>query len=287
MTLENPPGPAPAAGNPPRPIEPPFVLPDSVEFQEDIVFARPDGVALKLQLFLPKPSVRSSNPPTLGVVWVHGGGWRNAAQEGRVLWRQAAHFASRGVPGINITYRFTPTYRFPAQLEDVQAGVRWVRGHARELGIDPERVAAVGESAGGHLAALLGTTDSVQDGISSRVQAVVAIYGVFDFFTLDTERGNGAKEALLGDDPDLMRRASPYYQADQHTPPTLLIHGTDDQTVPFNQSVRFQQRLREQGARVNLIPGPGGGHGHIHRPPFYYSSLEQMTDFILDVLGPI
>ncbi|HVB96820.1 MAG TPA: alpha/beta hydrolase, partial [Chloroflexota bacterium] len=244
-------------------------------------------VALKLQLFLPKPSVRKSNTSTLGVVWVHGGGWRNAAQEGRVLWRQAAHFAARGVPGINITYRFTPTYRFPAQLEDVQAGVRWVRSHANELGIDPERIAAVGESAGGHLAALLGTTDAIHAGISSRVQAVVAIYGVFDFFTLNTERGGGAKEALLGDDPDLMRQASPYYRADRQTPPTLLIHGTDDQTVPFAQSVRYQQRLQELGVRVALIPGPGGDHGHIHRPPFYYSSLEQMEDFILEVLGPI
>lgn len=276
----------PSGGSPP-PLDPPFVLPENVQLIEDIVFAAPAGVELKLQVFLPRPGTRPTKEPTLGVVWVHGGGWRGAAMEGRVLWRQAAHFASRGVPGVNITYRFTPTYQFPCQLEDVQAGVRWTRQHADELGIDPNRLAVAGESAGGHLAALLGTTDSVVDGVSSKVQAVVAIYGVFDFFTLKTERGGEAGRALHRDDPDLMRQASPLYRADASAAPTLLIHGTADITVPFQQSVSYQQRLRELGVRAELIPGEGGGHGHIHRPPFFDPSLERLEEFILEELGPI
>ena len=276
----------------PRPLDPPFVLPPSVELREGIIFAQPDDQPLDLQLFLPRERGAAPRP---GVVWVHGGGWRNKAMEGRVLWRQAAHLASLGYPGVNITYRLTPTYQFPAQLEDVQAGVRWVRRHAVELGIDPRRIGTVGESAGGHLSALLATTDAPIDGISSRVQALVAIYGVFDFPSLMSQGSTGAREALLGGDPTTAeegsplwhraRAASPLYHADATTPPTLLLPGTSDTTVPYDQSVRFHARLRELGVSAELIPGQGGGHGHIHRPPHYHSTLQQMTAFLQEVLG--
>ncbi len=282
----------PVAAGAPRPLDPPFVLPPTVELREGIVIAEPDGQPLEVQLFLPR---RRSGAPRPGIVWVHGGGWRNKAMEGRVLWRQAAHLAALGYPGVNITYRLAPTYQFPAQLEDVQAGVRWTRTHAEELGIDPERIGTVGESAGGHLAALLATTDAPVEGASSRVQALVAIYGVFDFLGLKNERSTGAREGLLGGDPgqavegtplwERARAASPLYQADAQTPPTLLLHGTADEIVPLDQSVRFQKRLRELGVRAELIPGEGGGHGHIHRPPFYGPSLEQMTAFLVETLG--
>ena len=276
----------------PRPLEPPFVLPPSVELREGIVFAQPDGQPLECQLFLPRERDAAPRP---GIVWVHGGGWRNKAMEGRVLWRQAAHLASLGYPGVNITYRLTPTHQFPAQVEDVQSGVRWVRQHAAELGIDPQRIGTAGESAGGHLAALLATTDAPIDGVSSRVQALVAIYGVFDFLGLKSQGSTGAREALLGGDPahaaegsplwERARAASPLYHAGATTPPTLLLHGTADDLVFFDQSVRFHQRLRELGVRAELIPGEGGGHGHIHRPPHYGPALEQMTTFLKDVLG--
>ena len=283
---------AASAPTAPRPLEPPFILPPSVELREGIIFAQPDGQPLDLQLFLSRDRAAAPRP---AIVWVHGGGWRNKAMEGRVLWRQAAHLASLGYPGINITYRLTPTYQFPAQLEDVQSGVRWVRRHAAELGIDPHRIGTIGESAGGHLSALLATTDAPVDGLSSRVQALVAIYGVFDFLGLKSQGSTGAREALLGGDPTTAaegsplwqraRAASPLYLADATTPPTLLLHGTADELIPFDQSVRFHQRLRELGVRADLIPGEGGGHGHIHRPPYYAPALEQMTAFLSDVLG--
>lgn len=276
----------------PQPLEPPFVLPPSVELREAIVIARPDRQPLECQLFLPR---QRATTPVPGIVWVHGGGWRNKAMDGRVLWRQAVHLAALGYPGINITYRLAPAYTFPAQVEDVQTGVRWVRAHAVELGIDPQRLAAVGESAGGHLAALLATTDAPVDGVSSRVQALVAIYGVFDFLSLKSQGSAGAREALLGGDPtqavagtplwERTRAASPLYQADAHTPPTLLLHGTADELVPFDQSVRFQKRLQELGIRASLVPGDGGGHGHIHRPPHYGPALEHLTAFLIEVLG--
>ncbi len=181
---------------------------------------------------------------------------------------------------MNITYRFTPAYRFPSQLEDVQAAVRWTRIHAQVLGIDPNRIAAIGESAGGHLAALLGTTESVVDGVSSKVQAVVAAFGAFDL----CEVGNEAAGALHGNNPRLMRQASPLYQADASAVPTLLLHGTADKIAPFDQAVRYQSRLRELGVRAELIPSEGAGHGHIHRSLFD-RSLRQMEEFVLDEIG--
>jgi acetyl esterase/lipase len=263
------------------PFEPPFVLPENVQLIENVVFATPDGMPLRLQLFLPTHPVDLS---TLGVVWIHGGGWRFASMQGRSLWRQAAHFAARGVPGVSITYRFTPNYRFPSQLEDVQAAVRWTRVHARLLGIDPNRIAAVGESAGGHLAALLGTTDSIVDGISSKVQAVVAAFGVFDFCTLHTDVGADAAGALHENNPHIMREASPMYRADATAAPTLLLHGTADTIAPFDQAARYHSRLLEFGVRAELIPGEGAGHGHIHGSHFE-QSLRQMEEFVLHELG--
>jgi acetyl esterase/lipase len=273
-------------------FDPPVALPPEVELREGIVFARPGGEPLECELFLPRTR---SHAPRPGIVWVHGGGWTGKARGGKVLWRQAAHLASLGYPGVNITYRLAPAHTFPAQLEDVWTGLRWLHSHAAELGVDPERIGAVGESAGGHLAMLLGTSASASSGAPPRVQAVVAYYGVFDLPGLWTEPGKAARNALLGGDLDRAaegsllwdraRTGSPLHTADAQTPPVLLLHGTADAIVPFDQSVRFQKRLRELGVWADLVPGVDGAHGHIRRPPFYGPALEQTTAFLAEVLA--
>ena len=260
--------------------DPPFVLPPAVEQRQGIVFATPAGQALTLDLFLPRE--RPARPAP-GIVFVHGGGWRQGTP--RAFWRQAAHLAALGVPGISVRYRFAPRYRFPAQLEDVQAAVRWLRTNAAGLGVDAARVGAAGGSAGGHLAALLGTTEAEVDGVSSRVQAVVAFNGVFDFPTLNTAGASGPRRDLLGDDPEVARAASPRLCADGTAAPTLLLHGTADTTVPFAQSAAYAGRLRELGVPVELVPAPGAVHGFHNRPPHYAPALERMTRFFLETLG--
>jgi acetyl esterase/lipase len=282
--------PAPAGAAPP--FDPPFVLPASVELREGVVFAEVGGQALECQLFLPRARPASPRP---GIVYVHGGGWRGRANEGKGLWRQAAHLAALGYPGVNLTHRFAPAHRFPAQLEDLQAGVRWVRAHAAALGVDPRRIGAVGESSGGHLAALLGTTDASVDGVPSRVQAVVAGAAVFDLLTLTYDRVVVALEALLGGAPhaapegsplrELARAASPLHRADAGAAPTLLLQGTADQAGTVEQAVRFRDRLLALDVRCELHTGQGGGHGHFQHPPYYAAALEQTTAFLVDVLG--
>ena len=273
-------------------FDPPFVLPPGVELRRGLEFARPAGESLTLDLFLPAERRGSPRP---GIVWIHGGGWRNKAGEGKVLWRHAAHLAALGYPGANLTYRLAPGHRFPAQLDDVRAGVRWVRRHAAELGIDPQRLGAAGESAGGHLAALLATTDAPQEGVGTRVQSLVGIYGVYDFFLLTSPGSIEARSGLFGGDPvgapegsalwQQARAASPVYQADARAAPALLLHGTADSLVTIDHSVAFQRRLRALGLRADLIPGEGGEHGHVLRPPFFGPSLEQTADFFAETLG--
>ncbi|HEX2185550.1 MAG TPA: alpha/beta hydrolase [Chloroflexota bacterium] len=279
MRQVEPPSTVPPETRPPV-QEPPFVLPETVELREGIVFARPPGKTLALDLFLPR---RRPAAPRPGIVYVHGGGWRGGHRQ--AFWRQAAHLADLGLPGITITYRFAPEHRYPAQLEDVRAGVAWLRANAAELGVDATRLGAAGGSAGGHLAALLGTTETIADGCSTKVQAVVAFNGVFDFLTLDTIGAAGPRRDLLGGDPQLEREASPLHRADARAAPALLLHGTADQTVPFAQSVAFQRCLAELGVRAELYAAEGAGHGFFNRPPHFRPTLERMTQFFLDVLG--
>ena len=263
-----------------RPLDPPFVLPETVRLEEDIVFASPGGVELALDVFRPvgAAAAKATGGALPAVVYVHGGGWRGGSR--RAFWRHAAYFAERGWLGITPTYRFTPDHRYPAQLEDAQAAVRWLRERAGAFGIDPERVVAIGASSGGHLAALLGTTDAVKDGVSARVQGVVAISGVFDFPTYDVERTAAAVRALLGDDPKLAISASPLRRADAGAAPTLLLHGTADQGVPFGQAVAYQRRLRELGVRAELDLAEGAPHNYWHRPPYYQPVLDSEARFL-------
>jgi len=259
--------------------DPPFVLPENVELREGVVFDRPAGRELCLDLFAPRTRVEG----VPGLVFVFGGGWRTGTTN--QFWRQAAHCAALGWPGACLSYRLTPDFRFPSQLEDVQAGVRWLRGHADELGVNPERIGAVGGSAGGHLAALLGTTDCAVDGVHSRVQAVVAFNGVFSFPELSTIPAQAPVRALLGDDPAVSDQASPLHHVDEHAAPTLLLHGSADATVPITQSIAFQRRLQEWGVPAELFVAEGATHGFFNRPPFFQPSSERMERFLRAQIG--
>jgi len=251
-----------------------------VELREGIVFAQPAGLELRLDLFVPRRQpVRAR-----GIIYLHGGGWRGGSR--RQFWRQAAHLATRDCVGACAEYRLAPEWTFPAQLEDAQAAVRWLRRQAAELGVDPGRIGAVGGSAGGHLAALLGTTDSPVDGLSSRVQAVVAFNGVFDLTRLleAPEQPRSAVWGLLGGRPEQAAAASPYFQADARAAPALLLHGTADQVVPFEQARAYAERLRALGVRAELYAEPGASHGFFNRTPYYQRTLPVIERFLLEVL---
>lgn len=262
----------PAAKTPRPPTRPAVTqtsarLSGGIRAQLNVEYARPDGKPLRLDLFLPE---KSSSPLPL-IVWVHGGGWLNGTKSGG----PAVGLAKAGYAVASIDYRLSQQAVFPAQINDCKAAIRWLRAHAREYGIDPDRVGAWGESAGGYLVALLGTSGAVKDlegdegnpDESSRVQAVVDFYGPTDFSQLKAGRlgPNSPESRLLGGaidkNPDRARRANPIAYIGPDTPPFLICHGDKDGTVSLSQSQLLYDAL--QGAKVpsELVVVKGAGHG--------------------------
>lgn len=255
---------APAQQAKPRPK-----VPDTVIFEPGVEYANPDGQHLKLDLARPK----QGNGPFPAVLCIHGGGFRAGTREGYD--GLCIHLAERGYVAATVTYRLAPKYQFPAAVYDVKAAVRWVRAHASEYHIDPDRIGVTGGSAGGHLAQFLAVTGDVRrlegdrgnPGVSSRVACVVNVSGPSDF-TQSYGKSVDAAEVLplwLGGNLEQARKrhivASPLYWITPTAAPTLCIHGTDDKYVAHDQSVQLVDRLRAAGVEAELLTLPGAGHG--------------------------
>lgn len=244
-------------------------VPDTVVFEAGVEYANPDGQHLKLDLARPK----QGDGPFPAVLCIHGGGFRAGSREGYD--GLCIRLAERGYVAATVTYRLAPKYRFPAAVHDVKAAVRWLRAHAGEYHIDPDRIGVTGGSAGGHLAQFLAVTGDVRrfegdggnPGVSSRVACVVNVYGPSDF-TQSYGKSVDAAEVLplwLGGNLEQAREihivASPLYWVTPDAVPTLCIHGTADKYVAHEQSVQLVDRLRAAGVEAELLTLPGAGHG--------------------------
>ncbi len=208
----------------------------------------------KLDLYIP-----GGKGPFPIIVHVHGGGWRTGdkADPRALLGITALIHAGYAVASIN--YRLSSEAKFPAQIQDVKAAVRWLRANAKAYQLDADKIGAVGESAGGHLVALLGTSSEIpeleglelgNEGFSSRVQAVVDLFGPIDFLPngeLSGDEINKLETKLLGQPlykrPDLVRKANPITYISSDDPPFLIMHGTHDRLVPPQQSKEFYDAL--------------------------------------------
>jgi acetyl esterase/lipase len=251
--------------------------PDEVEYLPDITYTKAGGVELQLDIAMPKEGAG----PFPAIVCVHGGGWHSGSRKSYtpVIWE----CAKRGYVGVTVSYRFAPQHKFPAQIEDVKAAVRWLRANAAKYKIDPDRIGATGGSAGGHLVGLLGVT-SKEDKLegngghldqSSRVQAVAPMFGGFDLTVawehapkqppLEAAYLRKVGEDLIGGlpsaKPDVWKAASPITYVTKDDPPFLLIHGTADTLVPLEQSELMEKKLKESGVPVELMRVQGAGHG--------------------------
>jgi len=228
-----------------------------------------EGVERTLDLFLPADAGQAPEGGWPAVVLVHGGGWQGGGPH-QFHWL-AARAAERGMVAACLSYRLSTEANWPVQLHDVQAGVRYVREHAEELGVDGGRVAAIGSSSGGHLAACLGVRDDPSQDVSSRVNCVVDIHGVHDFVHRQRMQPQSTScEKLIGgtvdERPEAWRDASPIHFVDDETPPMLLTHDPGDDTVPVEESLRFAGRLLEHRRAVRFLPTPGSGHGFVYDP---------------------
>ncbi len=225
-----------------------------------------------LDLFLPKDEGTKWRP---AVIVIHGGAWRSGDK--RQLRMLAETFARRGYVAASINYRLAPKWSYPAQLDDCQRAVRWLRKKAKEFRIDPNHFGAAGASAGGHLSLLLGTRETRDEsdpelkGISSKVQCVLSIFGPTDFTNeryIQASRNPVLGKALIefvgkpyDEAPDLWKEISPLHHLSPDDAPTFIIHGDQDPLVPLAQSEKFAEVCKKLGIPVRLVVIKGMGHG--------------------------
>lgn len=235
---------------------------------------RPSGT-LRGDLYLP-----AVEGPVPGIVMIHGGGWRNGDVDD--MRRFAERAAESGFAVFNITYRLAPEHKFPAQLEDARAAVRWLRGNAKMFNIDPERLGAWGYSAGAHLAMLLGTVD---DGAlpdagptspSARVSAVVAGAGPTD---LRRYPDNTYVSDLMPEDADeqLFELASPVAMVTPGDAPMFLYHGKRDWIADYDNSVNMHRVLKDAGVPTRLRELT---FGHVFSYLFGGDAVEEGIEFL-------
>jgi acetyl esterase/lipase len=238
-----------------------------IDVERGVVYGVVAGEPLLLDVYR---SLRRGEPRP-AVVLIHGGGmWTGSRAD---MEHSAQQLARAGYVAFSVDYRLVDAtvgcHRWPAQLDDVQRAVRWVRAHAADYGIDPRRIGAYGWSAGGQLAALLGTRDTRDDtaslaSYSSRVACVVDLAGDIDLAAYTQPPALHEVVALLGGTPEEMperyRDASPLSWIDGHTAPFLVVHGAQDDVVPIEQSQRLVAALRASGVEVQFVELACAGH---------------------------
>ena len=253
-------------------------IPEDVTVHRDIAYVTGGHERQKLDLYIPADT--GENLPL--IIWVHGGAWLG----GNKTHYTPKTYLSAGYSGASINYRLSQHAIFPAQIEDVKAAIRWLRANAKTYRLDPDRFAAWGSSAGGHLVAMLGTTGDITEfevgenlEVSSKVQAVVDYYGPTDFLQMDAHRlpdglvhdaPDSPESKLVGgpiqEHKDRVAKANPITYVSKANPPFLIIHGDQDKLVPYHQSVLLKDALEAVGAEVTFYRVKGGGHGWFRDP---------------------
>jgi acetyl esterase/lipase len=270
-----------------------FAFPVAVEAQEasfiavsNIRYCTGAGKPLLMDVFIPMHPIRT---PVPAVLWIHGGGWERGDKNGN---SGALMLANEGFVTASLFYRLSGDSPFPADIEDCKCAIRFLRANAARFGIDPDRIGVAGASAGGHLAELVATAgpdaglegDGGWPGVSSHVQAASAYYGASDFtvgaLQFQHHTGQVIVKLFRGTEkerPELYRKASPIFYVGSGAPPLLLVHGDQDDLVPFDQSVRMAEAYRRAGLPVEFILVKNAGHDFV---PAGGAPIDPMIDVI-------
>jgi len=254
----------------------------------DVIYGRKDGLALTMDAIAPK-----DKPNGLGIIFVVSGGWRSSP----VFIRPDTYppFLEHGYTVFAVVHGTQPKFTVPEIIEDIHRAVRFIRSHAKDYHIDPDRLGISGASAGGHLSLMIGTAGTAGDPkakdaverVSSRVQAVACFFPPTDFLNWSKEggvldsksmkdrrfkaaidfqifdRNEGIFQRVTDEKKvhELLRDISPISHVSRDDPPTLIIHGDKDSLVPLQQSEKMVAKLKEAGVPANLIVKKGCGHG--------------------------
>lgn len=267
---------------------PPVLYPGGVRSLRDVTFAEPLGFRpLTLDLYLPP----EGGPKKPVVVFIHGGAWRSRTARDGGVFRDfpavLASVAARNYVVASVNYRFSDEARFPAAVQDVALAIRWLRAHSDRYGLDTNRFVAWGSSAGGQIAALLGTacgTPAFEPPAPADAKGPlpsVCVQGVIDWYGLIDLESDG-KDLGKTDVPDYVkmylgcelshcpagwaRSASPLSYIDAKDPPFLIQHGAADITVSPSQSKRLYEALRAAGVPAEIVIYPGVAHGFAKVP---------------------
>ena len=254
----------------------------SLQTDRNVVYAEVDGVKLKMDIVRPK-----SPGPHPAAVGFHGGAWKHGSKDdlsrslpeifdfggtgGRSM---LDYLAEHGYVAVAVQYRLAPQYKWPAQIVDAKTSIRFLRENAKKYDIDPDHIGAFGFSAGGHIAALLGTVEK-NEGLegklyldeSSAVECVVDYFGPTDMSLFCETPGieSAFMVPLFGckyaSHEDVYKQASPLYHVKKTSAPTLICHGTADIIVPIIHSERFYDKLQSLGVKSKLIEEKGKFHG--------------------------
>lgn len=237
--------------------------------ERDVEYCTMDEFVLKMDIYY--PLTKEKRWPM--IMYVHPGGWTSQTRGVDPSLVDIQAFQENGFLFTAVDYRLAPMYKFPAMIEDVKCAVRFLRAHADEYNIDPARFGVIGPSAGGHLASLVGTTDDAAGfdvgeylEYSSRVQAVVDMYGVADLTPPFTKTLFFDRMEVFGtfDDRDrIFEIASPVNYVTPEDPPFLIFQGKLDTTVPPKQSERLFRHLQREGVDAELVMVENAGHGFL------------------------
>ena len=227
----------------------------------EVVYAQPAGQQLKLDLDLPE----EAPTPVPLVIMVHGGSWSHGERQNFTC----PELVEAGIATATIDYRLAPDSRFPANIQDVKSAVRFLRAHAHEYHLDPNRIGLWGSSAGAHLSVLAALSDKsagwdVGDNLdtSSAVQAVVDWFGPTSFQGLEGAPASSRNTVIqaFGSDSLIWRQASPLFLVHKGAPPFMIMHGRQDKLVPFSQSQLLFDSLRQAEVPAQLVAVDHAGH---------------------------
>lgn len=275
---------------------PPFPKTSQTVFQTDVTYNVIGGTALKLDLAAPK---NPSSPRPL-VVFIHGGGWDSGSKKAHRT--EILRLTSLRYAAATVDYRLAPQYRFPAQIQDVACAIDWLRANATKYGIDPGRVAVVGHSAGGELAALYGVAGAAAalhgpcttPPQSTHVSGVVAFSTPFDLTNLSLMDASALQKivAYLGGSPLVKHwagiMASPYYHVGSASPPFFMAHGRYDPLIYVGQSRLMAAKLTKKGVPNTLVQLNISIHDilFLDTSPQYMASTCGMLSFLQSTLKP-
>jgi acetyl esterase len=247
---------------------------DGVRITRDVTYRTVDGEKIALDVY--RPATRGKDRP--GVVIVHGGAWR--AGDKQVFAEQGNQLAERGFVAFSVNYRLAPAHPYPAAADDLEAAVKWVRKHAKDYGVDPARIGALGGSAGAHLTGLLATAGSGSLEKGHRVAAAVSWSGPMDLASIAVAKWvhdfvGCAAEAC----PDTYAEASPVTHVDKTDAPILLVNSTNE-LVPQSQADDMKAALDTAGVANQAIILPGRAHSRAYSTRVWDETVAFLENYL-------